>query len=360
MRNALLLLGAVSCLALAAMAQAAGPSTGFTKKPSNKNNKVDQVQAVNPSVNASGNLMPAAAYAGSENPNAPTNSAEASASTPGWKKVSEDKGIKTFRKDIPGSDIVAFRGEGMIDASIAKVAGILIDTPRKQEWVAKIVEAKDVRDMGPYERVEYNHTASGFFLVRDRDFVFHAKAEFDKPNNRITFNMQSVEDSLMPESDCCVRGYLGKSAYTLTAIDGNHTYAEVEIHADPKGGVPNWLVNLFQKSWPRTTLENMRAQAAKSDVAEHAGVKTYFDGPATGLAHNPSVINQEVQVAERAAKREQKLGAPANMKPLETTKAMPGKARAAKSAKATQRDSAPKASAIDKSKGASAVAPSIN
>ncbi len=43
----------------------------------------------------------------------------------------------------------------------------------------------------------------------------------------------------------------------------------VEIHADPKGSVPKWLVNLFQKGWPRNTIEGIRKQAAKADVKEH-------------------------------------------------------------------------------------------
>ncbi|HTL12902.1 MAG TPA: START domain-containing protein [Bdellovibrionota bacterium] len=193
-----------------------------------------------------------------------------------WEKQDQDNGIITYHKEIPGSDIVAFRGEGMIDAPIAKVANILIDTPRKMEWVAKIAEAKDVRNIGPYERIEYNHTSSGFFLVKDRDFVFHAKADFDDAHKAMIFSLSSVKDALMPERGP-VRGELTGSRYILTSKEnGTKTYVEVEINADPKGDVPKWLVNLFQKSWPRTTLENMRKQAAKKDVVEHPGVKEHF------------------------------------------------------------------------------------
>ena len=82
----------------------------------------------------------------------------------------------------------------------------------------------------------------------------------------------------MPETDC-VRGQLDRSAYTMTSIDGGkRTHLIVEIHADPKGSVPKWLVNLFQKAWPRNTIEGIMRQVAKPDVHEHAGVKAMLEG----------------------------------------------------------------------------------
>ncbi|MCC7441574.1 MAG: hypothetical protein IT285_08075 [Bdellovibrionales bacterium] len=194
-----------------------------------------------------------------------------------WEELSKDDGIVTYSREIPGTDVVAFRGEGLIKAPIAKVANILIDTPRKLEWVAKIEKAKDIRSIGPYERIEYNHTRSGVFIVRDRDFVFHAKGEFNDAQKQMIFRLKSVKDERAPEAGP-VRGELQESKYVLTSRKGGkETYVEVEILADPKGSIPKWLVNLFQKSWPRKTLENMRKQAKKKDVIEHPLVKAHFE-----------------------------------------------------------------------------------
>ena len=190
-----------------------------------------------------------------------------------WELRSDDDDLLVHSKEVPGSDVIAFRGEGIIEAPLAKVAQIMMDTPRKLEWVAKIEESKNVREIGPLERIEYNATYSGFFLVRNRDFVFHAKGEVDCKNQKLTFRLKSVEDPAMPESDH-VRGTLNNSEYRFKAIDGGKkTHMIVEIHADPKGSVPKWLVNLFQKGWPRTTIENIRKQAAKPDVIENSEVK---------------------------------------------------------------------------------------
>lgn len=190
-----------------------------------------------------------------------------------WQEISADDGIVTHRKDVDGSPLVAFRGETVIEAPIAKIANILMDTSRKLEWVHKIVEARDVRQIGEYERIEYNHTASGFLLVSDRDFVFHAKATVDRPKNQVVFTLKSVTDALAPETDN-VRGSLNESRYVLTSLDGGkRTHVIVEIHADPKGSLPKMLVNMFQKAWPRRTLDNIKKQASKADIQEHPGIK---------------------------------------------------------------------------------------
>jgi len=195
-----------------------------------------------------------------------------------WEEVGTDDGVTTHRKKVEGSDFVAFRGETVVNATLAKVANVLIDTPRKLEWVFRIREARDIRPMGPYERIEYNHTASGFFLVKDRDFVFHAKADLDKAKQQLVFNIRSVEDAGMPVTNK-VRGQINEGRYILTSIDGGkRTHVVVEIHADPKGSVPKWLVNLFQKSWPVKTLRGIAKQCEKPDVAEHPGIKAFFAG----------------------------------------------------------------------------------
>ena len=43
------------------------------------------------------------------------------AEVPAWEQIDDDQGIQVFRKAMPGSDIVAFKGAGMVDASMEKI-----------------------------------------------------------------------------------------------------------------------------------------------------------------------------------------------------------------------------------------------
>ncbi|MEQ9322048.1 MAG: hypothetical protein RIF41_22960, partial [Polyangiaceae bacterium] len=44
------------------------------------------------------------------------------------------------------------------------------------------------------------------------------------------------------------------------------------FHVDPIGDVPAWIVNLFQSNYARSKIENIRRQAAKTDVPAHPEV----------------------------------------------------------------------------------------
>jgi hypothetical protein len=46
-----------------------------------------------------------------------------------------------------------------------------------------------------------------------------------------------------------------------------------EVHSDPKGSIPKWLVNRFQKSWAYGTIKGLRAQVNKAGIQDNAEVK---------------------------------------------------------------------------------------
>lgn len=196
-----------------------------------------------------------------------------------WEPMGHEDGIQAWRKEVPGSSLVAFRGEATIDASIAKVAGVLFDTSKKTQWVHNCVSAKNVREISDFERVEYNHTSSGVFVVSDRDFVFNAKVQADPSKNLVVFKLKSVEDPLAPEASP-TRGEMKMGLYTLQGLAPNKTRVTVEIHADPKGILPAFLVNLFQKAWPTRTLRGIRAQAMKPEVQEYTKLREILEGKA--------------------------------------------------------------------------------
>jgi hypothetical protein len=195
----------------------------------------------------------------------------------GWEPMGNEDGIQAWRKEVPGSSLVAFRGEATIDASISKVAGVLFDTSKKTQWVHNCVSARNVREISDFDRVEYNHTSSGVFVVSDRDFVFNAKVQADPAKNLVVFKLKSVEDPLAPEAGP-TRGEMKMGLYTLQGLAPNKTKVTVEIHADPKGILPAFLVNLFQKAWPTRTLRGIRTQAMKPDVQEYTKLREILEG----------------------------------------------------------------------------------
>jgi hypothetical protein len=216
---------------------------------------------------------------------APSASAAAAASAPqapapvappepavAWEKIGDDEGIAIYRREVPGSPVIAFKGEGVINASILRVASILVDSSRATEWVDSLVEARTLRHVSETEYIEYDHVGTPF-VMKDRDFVIDCKLELDPGPKKATLKFHSITDALAPQTSY-VRGELISSAFALTALEhGTKTHMVAEIHCDPKGSVAKWIVNWFQKSWPHSTITRLRAQAAKPDIVEHPRLK---------------------------------------------------------------------------------------
>ena len=212
-----------------------------------------------------------------------------------WSLIGETDGLKVFEKEVPGSSILAFRGETVVDAPIGKVFFVLDDSGREEDWVDMLVENELLERFNPREKVQYQ----SFDLpwpISDRDFVYHAKVFVDPKTQGLHFTMASVEHAKAPPT-VGVRAVIFESAFVLTPVEGNKTHVMVEINSDPKGIIPNWLVNLIQEDWPTDTLMGIRRQVKKPFVRE-------LPMPGTSTAGGEEVV-AEVPKAEESPKAEE-------------------------------------------------------
>ncbi len=200
--------------------------------------------------------------------------ARLAALTEGWKEVTCKREIRCFKKDITGNPIVAFRGEGVINAPIATVASVILDHERAVEWVDSLVEARLIRMTGTRTFIEWNHVGMPP-LISDRDFLTAGKIVADGKAGIMDLVMEPIEDAAMPVGKQ-VRGDL-KGHWNLKSIEqGTKTYAITEMQADPKGSLPKWIVNLFQNGWAQDTLDSLRVQATKTDLKVIPQVEEVF------------------------------------------------------------------------------------
>lgn len=70
-----------------------------------------------------------------------------------------------------------------------------------------------------------------------------------------------------------MRAILRESSFILHANPDGTTHVTAEIHCDPKGNVPGWAVNFFQRNWGVNTIKNLRRQVAGGAAPVHPGLK---------------------------------------------------------------------------------------
>ncbi len=192
-----------------------------------------------------------------------------------WQKSGDEDGISTFYRKMPGSPLYALKGLGNIDAPLWKVASVLLDTKRAFEWVDSLEESTMLKRLNPFTYIEYNHIRTPFIL-KDREFVTQVEIKID-PDKK-SFSLNYSPTSLPGPKTDFVRGEIAFGIMKLTSIEGGKkSFIDGELHCDPKGSIPNWVVNLFQKNWPRNTIEGIRKQAAKKNIAIPEEFKTVIE-----------------------------------------------------------------------------------
>lgn len=192
---------------------------------------------------------------------------------PKWEKVTSESGINVFKKEVAGSPFIAFKGDGVIDASIIRVVSVLIDASQGKQWVDRLKDSAVLEQTSLFERVQYSHlgTPPG---VDDRDFVVKAKLLIDQDNKRLTITLHSVEHAGKPPQPGIVRGELVHSSFLLVPVEGGKTRLIAEMHADPKGTVPAFVVNMIQKDWPINTIKALRKQVGRA--GDHPELRTHL------------------------------------------------------------------------------------
>jgi hypothetical protein len=198
----------------------------------------------------------------------------AAVDTGGWEQIADKDGVKVYRRSVPGSRLKSMRGIGVVQAPPATVALVLLDDDHATEWVDSLAESRVVRTLGPRDYIEYNHVAMPAF-VRDREFITHVSMSVDPVKSVAYIRSQPADDASIAHSKI-IRGELS-GTYELQAIDGGKsTLLTIELHSDPRGLIPAWVVNLFQKDWARQTIAGIRKQVAKRDLKPPAPFAEYL------------------------------------------------------------------------------------
>jgi hypothetical protein len=94
----------------------------------------------------------------------------------------------------------------------------------------------------------------------------HESMGYDASAKVFTIDYQSVEDAALPPKKDFVRAVALQTYWRLEKVSDTRTKIEVEVHTDPKGSLPPWLINMIQKDWPWKTISGLVKRASQSDI----------------------------------------------------------------------------------------------
>ena len=172
------------------------------------------------------------------------------------------------KKNSPEDEVNTYRGTTTMPMSIERIAYVLDDTESKTEWVSRLKQENRLEgNPFSYRSIAYQHYNLSW-PVSDRDYVIESKWTVMKDMKLPTaiLSIKSIIRDDVPEIEGRVRGQLDRLVYKLEKLKSNQTRVTVEIMVNPKGLLPNFMINLIQKEWPITTLRQLNAQALKGSA----------------------------------------------------------------------------------------------
>ena len=173
-----------------------------------------------------------------------------------WQQTTDENGIKVFIIDVNGTDIIKAKAITEISVTLDVVKNELNTVSDRNQWVPFLIKSEILHKDSEKERIEYSLFSSPW-PASDRDFVYEL-VQVEANSQQHVYRMQSVVHDLMPENGEYIRGEIFESIYTLTRIEDSVTRVELIYHADPKGWLPTWIINIIQKILPYKILENLR------------------------------------------------------------------------------------------------------
>ena len=156
----------------------------------------------------------------------------------GWEDLGVDDGVRKSQM-LTDAGIQMARAIGEINHSAEEICTFLLDHKRRKSYQKTSLEVSPVQTYSDKFQILYELYDMPW-PVSNRDFVRAIKV-VDREDG-LLFVGKSI-DGVVPEKDGVVRAEIIASGYYLRRIRPNTTEVTYLIAADPKGLIPNIIVN---------------------------------------------------------------------------------------------------------------------
>ncbi len=221
-----------------------------------------------------------------------------------WDLVRNERGIVIHRRTVSGSKLHEFRGVGIIEAPIASVLAVLDDSDHRLEWMKEAVANTRIEQLDPYTEVFYSRTGAPW-PVADRDVILRARTTMDPVQRQVRIEISSMTHPAWPPQKGVVRmPFLRGHWYLWPEHGGAWTRAEYQIHADPGGMLPDWIINMVSKKIPFDTLAGMQQQVKRRRYSS-------FEQQLLAVPEYQAIVNPAPPAPQKPAAEQTQAQAPA-------------------------------------------------
>jgi len=176
-----------------------------------------------------------------------------------WKleATDEDKNIQVYTREVAGSELKEFKGITQIKTSVSALVALLKDKKDATQWMHNIIEYEVQEEISEVESIVYS-VSEAPWPVTNRDSYVRSILTVDA--NGVVTSTMKAEPEYGPLDEEYVRMPSLKGGWTFTPQEEGMVEVVYQVHANPGGSLPNWLVNSIVVETPMETLSNLHEQ----------------------------------------------------------------------------------------------------
>jgi ribosome-associated toxin RatA of RatAB toxin-antitoxin module len=173
-----------------------------------------------------------------------------------WELAKKGDGITVYTRSVIGSGFKEYKAAMKIKASLSSMVAIVEDVSAYPSWIHTCKEGKLLKRIN--EKETYNYTINDApWPVSDRDAAVHNKISQNPEDRVVTINIKGIPDYI-PEKTGLQRVKKIEGFWRFTPLENGSVEVVYQVHTEPGGNLPSWLVNSIVVSQPFHTLLNMQ------------------------------------------------------------------------------------------------------
>lgn len=173
-----------------------------------------------------------------------------------WELAKKQDGVTVYTRSVKGSNFKEYKAVTSIKASLPSLVAVVEDVAAYPLWIHTCKEGKLLKRIN--EKETYNYTINDApWPVSDRDAAVHNTISQNTGDRVITINIRGIPDYI-PEKTGLQRVRKIDGFWRFTPLGDDMVEVLYQVHTEPGGNLPSWLVNSIVVSQPFHTLVNMK------------------------------------------------------------------------------------------------------
>lgn len=184
----------------------------------------------------------------------------------GWVLEKDKNHIQCFTRALPGSDFREYKAVTVIQSTLSGLVALVADMEKAPSWIDTCIEGRVLERLSDNQSITYSANTAPW-PVSDRDAVVHNRVYQNKETHCVTISMVAKPEHI-PERQGFVRIKFLEGFWQFTPDKNGAVSVHYQVHCEPGGQLPSWLVNAAVVDQPYKTLLNMQTYVLKTEYQE--------------------------------------------------------------------------------------------